>query len=409
MTQTMNEQIAQVKKAFEDQYNQEPRLIVRAPGRVNLIGEHTDYNDGFVFPAAINRQMIVAIAPNNEDRMVIWSEDYHQKAAGNADGSSSRMVGLTSSHKADWANYFKAVVQALIEAGHKIHGFNAVIYGDVPQGAGLSSSAAYEVAACTALSALYGLNISGKQVALLAQRAENQFIGVKCGIMDQFVSALGEADSALLIDCRSLDYEPVPLALTEENVSIVITNSGVRRGLVDSEYNARRSECEQGVALLKTALGRSIQALRDVSLAELTEHRAALPELVAKRCHHVVSENERVLRAVDALKKRDLNTLGMLLYESHKSLRDDFEVSCPELDILVDLTSKHSGTIGSRMTGAGFGGCTVSLIKTSQVDSYIKDVLPVYEERTGKEAQVYVCEAAQGASIIEADSRSLAR
>jgi galactokinase len=391
------DRVEAVKAAFVEKFGAEPEFIVRAPGRVNLLGEHTDYNDGFVFPAAIDREMIIAASPKADRKdldVVLYSLDYEQEDTFN-------LNKLAKSPEHPWSDYARAMLYIWQACAFKTRAFNAVISGNVPQGAGLSSSAAYEVAVGALLNEMLALGIAPKQLALLAQKAENKFVGVQCGIMDQFISALGRKDAALLIDCRTLDFRPVPLRLAESGMAIVITHSGVRRGLVDSEYNARRAECQEAVKLLKEALGRDdIKALRDVSLAEFKKHAKALPKGVAKRAKHVISENERVLEAVEALQKGKLEAFGKLMNASHASLRDDYEVSCPELDALVELTQAHPGVVGARMTGAGFGGCTVALMSADAVEAFKSGVVPAYEERTGKKAEVYVCDAVAGASVL---------
>jgi galactokinase len=315
---------------------------------------------------------------------------------------------ITKSDKRPWSNYLRAVVDALRRQNHRIdEGFTAVLSGNVPQGAGLSSSAAYEVAIATVCNQFYKLGISGKDIALLAQKAENEFIGVNCGIMDQFISALGKEDCALMIDCKSLDYKVVPLKLSANGYSIVITNSGVRRGLVDSEYNARRNECSEGVSKLSQLMGRPLNSLRDVTVADIEKHGANLDEKVRRRCTHVVSENQRVTDAVAALESGDIASFGNLMNESHRSLKDDFEVSCPELDALVELSQRHAGVAGARMTGAGFGGCTVAIVANDAVASFKSEVIPAYEKQTDKKAEVYVCAATDGASTVVATPANL--
>lgn len=372
-------------------------VVARAPGRVNLIGEHTDYNDGFVLPAAIDREMLIAALPadsaESDNLVEVYSVDYDE-----ADRFS--LDDIAHSKSRPWANYVRGTLAIMQQLGHKLKGFKAVLSGNVPQGAGLSSSAAFEVAVATLVNEMNGLGLSGKEIALLAQRAENEFIGVKCGIMDQFVSALGERDSALFIDCRSLEYERVPLNLSAHNAAIVIINSGVRRALVDSEYNARRVECFDGAALLGTLLERPIRSLRDVSLAEFLEYERALPPVIAKRCKHVVSENQRVLDAVDSMRASDLARVGQLMNESHRSLQLDFEVSCEQVDALVQLAWAHPGVFGARMTGAGFGGCVVAFADNSAVPDIVSGLIPQYESKVGVHADVYVCKAANGAQVL---------
>jgi galactokinase len=363
---------------------------------VNLIGEHTDYNEGFVFPAAIDREFLIAATPKPDRKdleVVVHSMDYGQTDRFN-------MAKLEKSKDHPWSDYLRGMLSIWQACAFKTRAFQAVISGNVPQGAGLSSSAAYEVGVGTLLNEMMASGIAPKQIALLSQKAENRFIGVQCGIMDQFISALGRPDAALLIDCRSLAYRAVPLRLAERGMSIVITHSGVRRGLVDSEYNARRAECQEGVQVLAKKLKRpELKSLRDVTLADFKKQEKALSPVVAKRCRHVITENNRVLDSVEALEKGNLKAFGKLMNESHASLRDDYEVSCPELDVLVELTQAHPGVVGARMTGAGFGGCTVALMETAAIETFRNEVLPAYEDRTGKKAEVYVCQAAAGASV----------
>ena len=388
-----NARLSQLKEAFEKQFHAPAQLVVCAPGRVNLIGEHTDYNEGYVFPVAIDRDMLIAASPNNSDTITVHSLDYSASesfAIGNG-------TAIEKNKNNAWADYLKAVIATLKKRGHQISGFNAVLSGNVPQGAGLSSSAAYEVAAVTLCSAIDQLGISAKDAALIAQQAENEFVGMQCGIMDQFISALGQEDSALIIDCRSLDFRAVPLNLAAKDYAIVITHSGVRRGLVTSEYNARRSECNEGVKALSKALGRPLNSLRDVEMVEFDQHNSVLTDKVARRCKHVISENKRVVDAVEALEASDLDKFGTLMNESHRSLKDDFEVSCPEIDRLVELSQVHPGVLGARITGGGFGGCTVAVMANSAIDSYKEKLIPEYERVTRKKAEVYICVATEGA------------
>jgi galactokinase len=393
----MTDRVERVIATFRERFGGEPDYVVRAPGRVNLIGEHTDYNEGFVFPVAIDREMIIAARPKTDRKdldVKLFSMDYDEEDTFN-------YSKLIKSPEHPWSDYLRGMMSIWQACAFKVRAFEAVLSGNVPQGAGLSSSAAYEVAVGKLLDEMMASGIPPKQLAMLAQKAENRFIGVQCGIMDQFISALGRTDSALLIDCRSLAFRPVPLRLAERGAAIVITNTGVRRGLVDSEYNARRAECTEGVLQFAKKLKRpEIKSLRDVSLAEFKKHEKALPPMVAKRCRHVITENNRVLDGVELLEKGDLAGFGKLMNASHASLRDDFEVSCKELDILAELTQAHPGVMGARMTGAGFGGCGVAIMTIDAVASYQGEVVPRYEAQSGQKAEVYVCKAVGGASII---------
>ena len=361
-----------------------------APGRVNLIGEHTDYNDGFVMPMAIEKK-ITMLAQLRPDRKVkAYSLDYDQTVEFSLDN-------LVYDQENIWANYIMGVIDEIQKLDNKLQGFNLMFTGDVPQGAGLSSSAALEVVTALVVTDLHKIDISGVEMALLAQRAENNFVGVQCGIMDQYISRLGKKDHALLIDCRTNDYELVPFE--NEDYKIVICNSNVERGLVDSEYNQRREECDKAVEFLNSKLDKEVKALRDVNLAELEQFKGQLEENAYKRAHHVVSENKRVIESQKALERNDIQRFGELMYASHKSLSEDYEVSSKELDLLVKLAKKE-GTEGARMTGAGFGGCTVNLVKTDKVEEFSKNIKKAYTEESGLEAEIYISNPAQGAQKL---------
>jgi galactokinase len=386
-----------IERTFDEKFTGSPTHVVRAPGRVNLIGEHTDYNEGYVLPVAIDRSMMIAarLTENAEGLIELYSGDYEERDSFSASD-------IQPHPDKGWTNYLRAVLKMFQNAGHSIPTFQAVLSGDVPQGAGLSSSAAFEVAVARLLKDFLGLGLTDKEIALIAQKAENEFIGVQCGIMDQFISALGEAESALMIDCRTLDFKTVPLRLSDRGFCIVITNSGVRRGLVDSAYNERRQSCQQGVKELERLLNRGeLSSLRDVRLDEFIAVASRLPLTLSKRCHHVISENERVLLAVAALENDDLEDFGHLMNASHESLKTYFEVSCPEIDVLVEMTQAQVGVLGSRITGGGFGGCTVSLMPLDMVESYRTEIIPAYERKTGCKSEVYVCVASDGASFLK--------
>ncbi len=361
-------------------------VIVKAPGRVNLIGEHTDYNDGYVLPVAIEKDILIAAKARDDRMVVLHSMDLNEEVRFSLDD-------IKKDPNYSWADYPKGVAFMLQEAGFKLYGMDAVIQGNIPQGAGLSSSAAFEVATAFAFQNLSGFDMDGVQMAKLCQRAENEFVGVNCGIMDQFISALGKKDHALFIDCRSLDYKLVPLYL--EGVKIFIANTGVKRGLVSSEYNKRRAECEEGVKLLKNFIPH-IKALRDVSSEELKRYENELPERILRRCEHVVTENERVLRSVEVLEVGDIETFGHLLNESHDSLRYKYEVSCSELDIMVEIARSVPGVLGSRMTGAGFGGCTVSLVKEEAIEELTSKIKNLYQKKTRLTPEIYVSSPEDG-------------
>jgi galactokinase len=367
--------------------------VYRAPGRVNLIGEHTDYNDGFVLPAAIEFYCSVAAAPRTDRKLVIHSENFNESAEGNLDAIS----GIAKNH---WSGYPLGVAWAIEASGKRLKGANLLIRGEVPLGAGLSSSAAIEVATGFALLDQSELPIDLKNLAETCQKAENEFVGAHVGIMDQFVSCHGRASHALLLDCRSLEYNLVKLP---PGIQLVICNSMVKHEIGSSQYNVRRAECEQGVRALRNALP-EIRALRDVTLAQLEEHRGLLSAKVYSRCLHVVTENGRVRSAVEAFESGDLRGLGRLMSDSHRSLRDDYEVSSKELDLLVGLAVAQPGVIGARMTGGGFGGCTINLVESSALEAFKKHVAAGYFEGTGRKPEIYVSPAADGVRRLEVGS-----
>ncbi len=381
-------QSSNVRRRFAEIFDEEPVAVVRAPGRVNLIGEHTDYNDGYVLPVAIDRSVLAAAAARDDRQVVIHALDFGESVEFSLDDIEHDQVNT-------WSNYQRGVAYFLEERGIRLPGLNVVVVGDVPIGSGLSSSAAIEVSMAYTWQVLTGFQLSRVELALLCQRAENEFVGINCGIMDQFVSALGQRDHALLIDCRSLHHQPV---LLPAGVAIVIADTMKQRGLVDSEYNTRRQECEEGVRILQRYLPQ-VQALRDVSVAQFAEHKRQLPENVRKRCRHIIYENERVLKSVAALQAGDLAAFGQLMNESHVSLRDDYEVSCVELDIMAGAAWRVDGVYGSRMTGAGFGGCTVSLVAEEAIGDFRGRVATAYEEATGIVPQIYVCRAEDGVAL----------
>lgn len=361
------------------------------PGRVNLIGEHTDYNDGFVMPAAIDLYTQVAIKPRPDRRLTIHSETLSESVEVDLDDPEPRARG-------HWSDYVRGVAVVLEQAGYRLKGAELAIRSNLPIGAGLSSSAAIEVASGYALLENSGFEIDRVELARLCQRAENEFVGMRCGIMDQFISCCGQAGKALMLDCRSLDYQLLPLP---EQVRLVICNTMVKHELAAGEYNTRRAECEAGVALLDAAFS-SVHALRDVTLNELEHCIDDLDEAIYKRCHHVVSENARVIQAAATLERGDLSAFGELMDESHRSLRDDYEVSCAELDTMVELATQVEGVYGARMTGGGFGGCTINLVRADHVGEFKQVVAQGYERATGLVPEIYVCSTADGAREVAA-------
>jgi galactokinase len=360
-------------------------LLVQAPGRVNLIGEHTDYNDGLVLPAAIQFHTKVAIALREDRKLIFYSENYAEQVEFD-------LQQLPATPRQHWSDYVIGVARKLEEQGTRLPGANLLIYGDVPQGAGLSSSASLEVAVCRAFLEVSATKMDGAEMARLCQRAENEFVGARCGVMDQFVSVHGQKDHALLLDCRSLAYRHQPLP---DDVRLVICNTMVRHSLAAGEYNRRRAECE-AAAKFFAERDPAVKALRDVSLDNLEKNGMTLPETIGRRARHVITENLRVSEAAEALSTGNIERFGQLMRESHASLRDNFEVSCCELDILVELAGKFDGVYGARMTGGGFGGCTINLVKNGRTDAFQSELATGYEAATGRRPEIYVCTAANG-------------
>jgi galactokinase len=363
-----------------------PEAVVRAPGRVNLIGEHTDYNQGFVLPAAIDRYVWFAGRRRADRRVRLKSLDFDE-------GVEFDLDGLERDGQHRWSNYVRGVTKYFEDDGHRLPGADVVFGGDVPREAGLSSSAAVEVAAAAFWKSLAGLKLDAVYLVKLARRAENEFVGVPCGIMDQFISALGRQNHALLVDCRDLDYRHVPL---RNDVKIVVCNSGVKRALAKSEYEVRVEQCREAVAEL-SRFGRAVHSLREVGLEDLEAARDRLSDLVLRRARHVVTENQRVLDAVKALQAGDLNRFGDLMNASHESLRNDYEVSSKELDALVEIARQQPGVLGARMTGAGFGGCTVNLVHEDAAVTFARAVEEGYQRALGLRAEVYAFRASAGA------------
>ena len=376
---------AEVEEAFLSRFGESPPVVVRAPGRVNLIGEHTDYNDGFVLPIAIDRAIHIALRPRTDGRVSLHSLDYETSAE----------FDLAAVHRSgeDWAEYVKGVAWGLQEAGHTLTGWEGVVGGDVPRGAGLSSSAAIELATARAFAEVSGIAWNPSEMALLGQRVENHWIGVNSGIMDQMVVAAGREGHALLIDCRSLRLQPTPLP---PGAAVVILDTGTRRGLVDSAYNERRGQCEEAARFFGVA------ALRDVDAASFEAEAAGLDETTRRRARHVISENDRTLQAVEVMRSADLEGLGRLMNASHASLRDDFEVTNDALDSIVAIAQREAGCHGARMTGAGFGGCAVALVADEGVERFVQRVTERYASETSLQASCYVCRASDGASVERA-------
>ncbi|MGH7483392.1 MAG: galactokinase [Longimicrobiales bacterium] len=369
-----------IARAFSERFGAPPEFIVRAPGRVNLIGEHTDYNDGFVLPLAIDHAAWIALRARPDREVHIRSDAYDEEACFRLD---------RLERGSGWTEYVKGVAWAIENSGERLTGWDGVLSSDVPIGAGLSSSAAVELAAARAFAAVSGITWDAAAMARLAQQAENEWVGMNCGVMDQTISAMGREGHALLIDCRTLGTGAVPL--TDDVV--VILDTGTRRGLVDSAYNERREQCRSAAAFF------GVEALRDVD-PKVFEGPGVGDETIMRRARHVVTENARVLAAVDALRHGDPTRVGRLMSASHVSLRDDFEVSTPALDAIVDIARAQPGCYGARMTGGGFGGCAVALVDREASDAFVTTVARAYERRMSLEPAVYVTGARAGASVV---------
>ena len=382
--------VEEIVADFRATFGRTPRVF-RAPGRVNLIGEHTDYNDGFVMPAALEFDTKVAIAPRPDRRLVVRTRRGEETASVDLDAGEIRPTGT-------WSDYVFGVARMLEAAGHRLVGADLTITSTVPIGAGLSSSAALEVATAGALAAVSGIALAPIETARLCQKAENEHVGMRCGIMDQYAAACGIAGHALMIDCRSLEARPVAIAPT---CRIVVANSMVHHVLAGGDdYNARRRSCEEGVRRLRPVLGEGVRALRDVSLDALAAHRDLLDDVTFRRCRHIVSENARVLEAASAADRGDMVRFGALWDASHVSMRDDYEISCREVDVMVDLARALPGVLGARMTGGGFGGCTVSLVEAGAVEAFEAKLREAYRAATGLVADVFACTPAAGAGEI---------
>jgi galactokinase len=404
----MNVAPEKLLEAFQQRFRVKPQLF-RAPGRVNLIGEHTDYNNGFVMPAAIELCTWVAIAPRTDrqtnDRHVNDRENNDRE--NNDRENNDRRISVVSTQfgeefefsldqaalrRNSWTDYVQGVAVTLDKAGTRLQGANLMIGESVPMGSGLSSSAAIEVATGFSLLSISSAEMKLVELAKLCQRAENEFVGARCGIMDQFIACLGEQGHCLMIDCQSLDYRPLPIP---EDVSLVICNTMIRHGLAGGEYNARRSQCEEAVAVLSRFVP-GIRSLRDVTPEQVERFGPELPEVIRKRCRHVVSEIQRVRDAARALESSDLVQFGELMRQSHSSLRDDYEVSCRELDLMVEIAARQPGVYGARMTGGGFGGCTVNLVRKGEAEQFKTTVAAEYHRLTGIRPEIYRTGAAAG-------------
>ena len=376
-----------VVKIFKEKFEQEP-LVVRSPGRVNIIGEHTDYNEGFVLPASIDKAIYVAIAKRDDDIINLFAVDFNESYQ-------TRLSEVQPTKS--WATYILGVVNQIKESGYDISGFNLVIDGDVPVGAGLSSSAAVECAVVFALNELFNLKINKMQMVLMAQKAEQTYSGVMCGVMDMFASMFGKKDHVIKLDCRSLEYQYKPLVL--QGYKLVLFNTNVKHSLASSAYNERRKQCEQGVAWVK-AQHPQINSLRDVSLEMLQQHVLPKDVVVFTRCKFVVEEIERLLTGCDDLENGNIPSLGKKMFQTHSGLSKEYEVSCDELDFLVDAVKNNSNVLGARMMGGGFGGCTINIIKEEAIGEIAEKLFLSYKKKTGLALTTYVVKTDDGTSLI---------
>ncbi|WP_276498960.1 galactokinase [Pontibacter litorisediminis] len=381
--------VQEIIETFESRYQQKP-VVVRSPGRVNLIGEHTDYNDGFVLPAAINKEIYFAVAPNNTNTFRAYAYDLQQEAAFD--------LGQVQRSDKSWANYLLGVIAQLQQANYEVKGFDLVYGGNIPIGAGLSSSAAVECGLAYALNHIFGYNIPKFELVKMAQLAEHEYAGVKCGIMDQFASMYGRQNHAVKLDCRSLDFDYYHLEMADYR--IVLCDTQVKHNLASSEYNTRRQECEAGVALLQRHYP-EVKSLRDVTVPMLEQHQEEFEPVVYKRCTYIVHENIRVEEACQALEQGDMKTFGEKMYASHRGLQHNYEVSCPELDFLVDEAREMDSVLGARMMGGGFGGCTINLVKLDALQEFTEQMEEAYKLQFGIALKTYVAEIVDGSSLVE--------
>ncbi len=380
-----------IRKKFEEVFKSQP-FLVQSPGRINLIGEHTDYNEGFVLPAAIDKTMVIAVAKNGTDTCRLFSYDY--------DEPFNFSIHDFQPVKGSWANYIMGVVDQFLLSGHPVQGFDCVFGGDIPIGAGLSSSAALECGVAYALNSLFNFKVEKRKLIHFAQMAEHKFAGVACGIMDQFASMMGKAHHAIRLDCRSIDFSYFPIHL--KDYQIILCDTKVKHSLASSEYNTRRMECEKGVSVVKN-IHLEVKSLRDVSLEMLAEVKEQLDSVVYNRCLYVIEENKRLLSGCELLEAGNIPGFGEKMYGSHRGLSSLYEVSCPELDFLVDFTKDLEYVVGSRMMGGGFGGCTINLVETVRKDEFIEAVLKVYFEEFSIQAEIYEVSIIDGTKSLSGD------
>jgi len=376
-------------KKFQEIYRSSPEVLSSAPGRINIIGEHTDYNEGYVLPAAIHRRIQFIASRGDDDHVRIWAEAFDEERF-------FSLKSLSGSDDHHWDSYIKGIFWVLIKNGMSPKGINAVIGGDIPIGSGLSSSAALEVSVINGLNGLFRLGIAPMEKATMAQQAENDFVGMKCGLMDQFISVFGEKDTAIFLDCRSFDYDRIPLRLHKESLEFLVYDSRVQRELSLSDYNTRRWEAAEAELCLQR-LG--LRGYRDTKSTSLNIIENKMDKTLYKRARHVISENERVQRAKKALQNDDFRGLGQLLFQSHASLRDDYEVSCPELDLLYDFGREFAGCLGSRLTGAGFGGSGIALVKSDAKDVFVREILDLSGKKGYVKPRIFPVKIDKGARI----------
>lgn len=387
----MSKRISQITEDFQELFGSAPEVIVKAPGRVDLMGAHTDYNEGYVLPVAVNVDVMAGGRLRDDDKVAVYSGNFDTLVE-------FPLRAIEYDNVNTWSNYVRGVVHFLQEAGVRMRGVNMVLHGNVPIGSGLSSSAAIEMAVGFLLQTLLGFEMSGPDLALVGQAAENKFVGVNTGIMDQFISRLGKKDTALFLDCRTLEYKHVPLDTSK--VKIVVCDTMKRRGLVGSEYDLRRAQCEEGARLFAQWYP-AVRALRDVTPEMFEKHKDDLPDVVRKRAQHVIWENQRVLDSVAVLARQDFVEFGRMMDESNESSRQLYEVSCPEVEAMVESARQAPGSLCARMAGAGFGGCTVSLVRDEFVEQFLQVVAVEYERKTKLAPNLYVCTAEDGASVVE--------
>lgn len=365
-------------------------MLVRSPGRVNIIGEHTDYNEGFVLPAAIDKAIYIAIGKRDDQQIQLYSQEFKEEH--------EIKISELGKSSLQWANYILGVVDQLLKRGHAVKGFNLVVDGNVPIGAGLSSSAAVECATAFALNELFGFNIPRLELVKIAQKAEHEYAGVMCGIMDQFASVFGKKNHVIKLDCRSLDYEYVPLNL--EGYRILLLNTNVKHSLASTEYNTRRKECEEGVALIRKHHP-EVNSLRDATIEMVHQHVAPVSEVIFRRCKFIVEENIRLQTGCDDLKAGNLEALGAKMFAAHQGLSKEYEVSCKELDFLVDAVRNNDDVLGARMMGGGFGGCTINLVREGAIPQLVERIASAYKDEMQLELTHYVAQIEDGTSIVQ--------